>query len=304
MTDICVIIPVDSERQPSTLFFTQWYEQTVDMNRFEILIITSNEEQSKFIQHLYQKTLNLKPKELEVNIIYKDVKQNRAKAMNLGIEFSKAPLLYLFGEDFTPTKKAIEQHLSFHQNNPSLVEVGIGLAFIPNEFKNDFSNWLEISGSLFGIPFKKDQIAIPSNFFYLANTSIKKEFVLQAGLFDENFKYNCWDDWELGLRLSKKGMKSRLVMGSNAIHNHDVQISERFKSMQQAGESCKIYENKFPCEPRTWAAITKRSPRIQFIKVQLYLLLSKIIPSAKIKHLYFKEKMDLGFLLGYQNISK
>jgi GT2 family glycosyltransferase len=302
MTDISVIIPVDEEREPSNYFFTPWYEQTVDMNRFEVLIITSNEKQSKLIQNLYQKTLHLKPKELEVNIISRDIKQNRAKAMNLGIKLSKAPLLYFFGEDFTPTKKAIDQHLSFHQNNPSLIEVGIGLAFVPNEFKNDFTNWLETSGCLFGIPFKKDQIAIPSNFFYLANASIKKEFVLQAGLFDENFKYNCWDDWELGLRLSKKGMKSRLVIETNAIHNHDVQVSERYKSMQQAGESCKTYENKFSWEPRPWADITKRSPKRQLIKVKLFLLLSKITPSIKIKHKYFKEKMDLGFLIGYRKI--
>ena len=134
----------------------------------------------------------------------------------------------------------------------------------------------------------------------MANTSIKKEFVIQAGLFDEDFKYHCWDDWELGLRLSKLGMNSALVMESHAIHNHDVQINGRFQAMQQAGESCKIYENKFPCEPRPWSNLTKKSSQWQMIKVQFYLLLSKITLSTKVKHLYFKEKMDLAFLLGYK----
>jgi GT2 family glycosyltransferase len=295
MTDISVIIPVNDIRQLSDLFFTQWYEQTVKMNRFELIVITSSDEQSKFINHLYQKTLHLKPNDLEVHFFNEDIKQSRAKGMNLGIKKSKSSLLYFFGDDNIPTKKTIKQHLLFHQYNLSVTDVGIGLSFIPDEFKNDFVNWLEESGSLFGIPFKQDEIKVPPNFFYMANTSIKKEFVIQAGLFDEDFKYHCWDDWELGLRLSKLGMTSAVVMESHAIHNHDVNISDRYQSMQQAGESCKIYENKFPCEPRPWSNLTKKSPQWQIMKVQLYLLLSKITLSTKVKNLYFKEKMDLAF---------
>jgi hypothetical protein len=165
MTDISVIIPVNDTRQLSDLFFTQWYEQTVKMDKFELIIITSNEEQFKFINHLYKKTLHLKPDDLELHFLNEDIQQSRAKAMNLGIKKSKSSLLYFFGDDNIPTKKTITQHLLFHQYNPSAINVGIGLAFIPDEFKNEFVNWLEVSGSLFGIPFKQDEIKIPPNFF-------------------------------------------------------------------------------------------------------------------------------------------
>ena len=83
MTDISVIIPVNDIRQLSDLFFTQWYEQTVKMSKFELIVITSSDKQSKFINHLYQKTLHLKPNDLEVHFFNENIKQSRAKAMNL-----------------------------------------------------------------------------------------------------------------------------------------------------------------------------------------------------------------------------
>lgn len=50
------------------------------------------------------------------------------------------------------------------------------------------------------------------------NVSIRKEFIIQAGLFDEDFVQYGYEDWELGYRLYKMGAK--YIVGNDLITYH------------------------------------------------------------------------------------
>jgi GT2 family glycosyltransferase len=52
-----------------------------------------------------------------------------------------------------------------------------------------------------------DGFALPWMAFLTGNVSIRKEFIIQAGLFDEDFIQYGYEDWELGYRLYKIGAK-------------------------------------------------------------------------------------------------
>jgi hypothetical protein len=54
--------------------------------------------------------------------------------------------------------------------------------------------------------------------FLTGNVSIRKEFILQAGLFDEDFIQYGYEDWELGYRLYKMGAK--YIVGTDVITYH------------------------------------------------------------------------------------
>jgi GT2 family glycosyltransferase len=60
--------------------------------------------------------------------------------------------------------------------------------------------------------------AFPWMAFLTGNVSIRKEFILQAGLFDEDFVQYGYEDWELGYRLYKMGAK--YIVGTDVITYH------------------------------------------------------------------------------------
>ena len=72
--------------------------------------------------------------------------------------------------------------------------------------QNDFRRWLEDQGMLWGVTLNHLTGTVPEDFFYGANTSIKRRFLQQAGPFNESFTGLAGDDHEIGVRLSKMGM--------------------------------------------------------------------------------------------------
>ena len=82
--------------------------------------------------------------DLQVFLV-ENIGRSRAKAMNYGIKKSRAYLFYFLGDDFIPNHDAIAEHLKFHDANIKITDVGIGMAFVPDNFKTDFVEWLENS---------------------------------------------------------------------------------------------------------------------------------------------------------------
>ena len=48
---------------------------------------------------------------------------------------------------------------------------------------------------------------ISTSFFWTSNVSVERKYLIEAGLFDEDFKEYGWEDLELGRRLKKLGLK-------------------------------------------------------------------------------------------------
>jgi glycosyltransferase involved in cell wall biosynthesis len=129
-------------------------------------------------------------------------KGGRATAVNGGIRLARAPIILLFAHDAIAPPNTAEAHLRFHQENPERNRVGAGSLLVPPALRSRFVTWLEQSGELFGVPFSHDMTSVPENFFYIAHCSAKRDFLLEAGLFDESFPAHAWDDFELGCRLT------------------------------------------------------------------------------------------------------
>lgn len=65
---------------------------------------------------------------------------------------------------------------------------------------------------------------MPENFFYVGNASVKRHFLREAGRLDERFQYHAWDDFELGQRLIKLGMKASFIPQAAAEHMHAISL--------------------------------------------------------------------------------
>ena len=145
--------------------------------------------------------------------------QGRAAARNAGIHAASGELLVFLDDDMEPTSKLLEAHLQAHAtashlavigavpicNDPALPPVS---AYIATKFNQHLLRLAQP-----GYPFKLRD-------FYSGNFSIRRNVLLDVGLFDEVFKLYGNEDLELSLRLARAGV--RIVYSSEALaHQHN-----------------------------------------------------------------------------------
>jgi GT2 family glycosyltransferase len=225
----------------------------------------------------------------------------RAWAYNCGIERAEAPVVAFLAGDFIPDASFAEAHLDFHRRHPDREAVGIGAGLFPaRQREDDFCRWLEDSGTLFGISFAGPAPRVPEYFFYAANASAKKEFLIEAGLFDNDFPYPAWDDYEMGLRLRARGMKAALVPGARAMHRHDVTLEARQASMRRAGESACIFERKYP-GPQPWDKTCRKSPGRHRLRALLWKAGYALTGRPRFREKYYQSVLDAEFSAGYRD---
>ncbi|MBX9775499.1 MAG: glycosyltransferase [Xanthobacteraceae bacterium] len=225
-------------------------------------------------------------------------KGGRATAINGGVRLAQARIILLFAHDAIAPRDTAEVHLRFHQENPERNRVGAGSLLVPPALRSRFITWLEQSGELFGAPFRHDMTSVPENFFYIAHCSIKRDFLLETGLFDENFPAHAWDDFELGCRLSARGMKSSYV-GVAAEHDHNITMRDRRRSMLEAGEGAAVFDRKYGGH-QPWHNVL-RQPRRR-LRLKALRSLFRYAWSRREDHLiaYYRARLNAAFVTGYQ----
>lgn len=217
-------------------------EQTIPRSEYEVILV--NAEDDKPIDSEIKAIGNV---EKNFNFHYFRIsKRGRAAARNYGVQQAKAKVLLFYSIDFIATPRLLEEHLKLHEGNSEKAVVGIGPALFSQKLIfTSFMRWLEESGAVFGASFLPNH-KIPDDFFYGANTSIKKSFLTSVGQFDERLPYQSVDDYDMGCRLYKHGMKTIYLPEALAYHDHQVTIEERRTAMMEAGKSTAILDSGSP----------------------------------------------------------
>jgi GT2 family glycosyltransferase len=78
------------------------------------------------------------------------------------------------------------------------------------------------------------------------NASLRRDNILKAGLFDENFKEYGWEDIELGYRLHKMGIPVRFLPQALNHHLHPVSKKDFLTIMYKMGKSAAVFYKKHP----------------------------------------------------------
>jgi GT2 family glycosyltransferase len=223
----------------------------------------------------------------------------RAKKRNECIKKAKADILLLFAGDFVPLTDSIQSHILFHTLHPEISKVGVGSNIFIKEKRTSFMEWLEETGALFGVPFLQYKEEHPIDFFYGANTSVKKEFIRQSGLFDERFLYDACEDYDMGLRLKALGMQSYILPSATVIHQHDVTIDQRVMLLEMAGQSTVLLDLKYPSN-QNWLA--DRTVSIGELEQEADDNKKKYEYSKEIRYLhkYYELISRIAFCKGYQ----
>ena len=118
-----------------------------------------------------------------------------------------------------------------------------------------YMRWLERSGQQFDYgAIETSEDVDPKRFFYTANLSVKRAFVLEcAALFDETFRHAAFEDIELGCRLALHGLVLKYNRQAGAFHHHATTVVSALRRVRRCGESSVDFARKtrrIPTPPR------------------------------------------------------
>lgn len=200
------------------------FHQTLSPELYEIQVIdsTSSDGTEKMIEALkptcrfnYQKVEN----------------RGKAAARNLGIKQALGEIVFLTDADMLADSKLLEEHLLAHEKKTNASFEGLtinpdGQPYIKARLR----------------PLKRLKWA----YFLTGNLSIKRQTIIEAGLFDENFKGYGWEDIELGYRLDQ--MKVPLFYLPTAVNHHRHPISNEalLARKYEMGQSAALFFKKHP----------------------------------------------------------
>ncbi len=121
-------------------------------------------------------------------------KSGRSVSRNIGIWFSSYPLTIFADDDIFVEPDFVKKHIESHTPHDSCVIMG--RVIHTRDIKNPFSAGWKL----------KD---INTAFLATGNASVFKEYLIQAGLFDEGYTVYGWEDFDLGIHLKEIGVKSQ-----------------------------------------------------------------------------------------------
>ena len=142
-----------------------------------------------------------------------------ATARNLGIRSAKGALILFGDDDIIPGSTLVAEHVAWNQSHPEPTSGILGcVAWSPEMNPTPFMEWLGLGGVMFGYGHLSPGKEVPINYSYFCNTSVKRNFLVENGTFDEDFRAYGFEDIELSYRLFNKGL--RVLYNPKAVGYH------------------------------------------------------------------------------------
>ena len=158
-----------------------------------------------------------------------------SRARNLGIRSCEGEVILFMDDDTFADPALLREHLSVHDEYPRCVVLG---------WVNHIEE-LDPQG-----PRHYVMADYSRSFFWTSNVSVRKKFVEEVGLFDEDFLEYGWEDLELGWRLKKLGLERRT--NDKAIVSHYKPPKQKkdlpgmLRQAASSGRSALVYIKKRP----------------------------------------------------------
>lgn len=157
--------------------------------------------------------------------------KGKAAARNLGIKQAKGEIVLLTDADIVADPKLLEEHLNAHAKKRNAAFEGL-------EINSDGKPYIKARLR----PMQKLKWA----YFLTGNLSIRRKTIIEAGLFDENFKGYGWEDIELGYRLHQMHIPLYYLPSAVNYHHHPVSKEGMIERKFEMGKSAALFYKKHP----------------------------------------------------------
>ena len=180
-----VIIPTYNRSRILEQVIPAICNQDYDLSFYEVILVDdgSTDDTEKLIGRLY----------IPGAFTYiKLDKKGSARARNEGIRRAKGEIIIFIDSDLLVIPSFLKEHISFHKKFDKIIVRGAVIQTY--DLENPFLTQKKITD-------------ISKAYFATGNTSLRKEHLIKAGFFDEDFRDANWEDLEFGVRLKKLGLK-------------------------------------------------------------------------------------------------
>jgi GT2 family glycosyltransferase/2-polyprenyl-3-methyl-5-hydroxy-6-metoxy-1,4-benzoquinol methylase len=144
-------------------------------------------------------------------------------ARNAGVAASNRRLVLFLGDDMVPAPDLVAEHLEGHTRHPDREDAVLGTVDWHSEAgEARILRWMDWSGSQFDYHTIVGEDAGWGR-FYSCNVSLKRDFFLAAGGFDEDFTY-YYEDLDLGWRLGQLGLRLWYRRQGRVEHLHSYRL--------------------------------------------------------------------------------
>ncbi len=246
MVQLSVIIPTYNRAEILEDCLNALARQTLDASLFEVIV--GDDGSSDNTQDVLRRAETSMPYKL-IWFAQKNAGPNRVR--NRAIKIASAPIVVFLNDDTIATAELLEHHRSFHAAHPEDNVAFLGKVTIDPELPyspfsklhldSSFAQWENWVGP--------DGYAVLDwRAFYTCNLSVKKDFLLNNELFDEDIKYS--DDVELGARLSNHGLKIFYNPLAIGYHRHFITEHDYLNIARKEGEGLATWYLKRPNDCR------------------------------------------------------
>jgi GT2 family glycosyltransferase len=190
---------------------------------FEVIVVADGDEEA--------------PDELPGARLIHTARGGPGHARNVGAAATTRRLVLFLGDDIIPTRRLVERHLDGHGRHPETESAVLGLSeWHPEVPRNAVIRWMEWSGVQFDYAGIVGEDAGWGR-FYSSNVSLKREFFLDVGGFDEDFEYD-YEDLDFAYRAHDKGMMLWYQPGAlgQHLHHYDLERLKRRYASHAVGE--------------------------------------------------------------------
>lgn len=296
---LSVIIPTYNRKEILKKCLNALFNQTYPKSDYEIIVIDDGSTDGT--EELVKSIINGSPCVLRY---FKQENKGPAVARNVGIENANGEIILFIGDDIIATSTLLEEHIKWHKNYPEDNVAVLGyVTWSPEIEITPFMKWLENGGPQFAYYKLRHGQKVPWNSFWTCNISAKKRFLIENGLFDEDFPSAAYEDSELGYRLHKKGLKLLFNKSAIAYHYHYTSLDDACQRMIKVGESAYMFSKKTGREPK----LISKSPMRRFlskVKFAVYYLIARFYEKRKVKEKIFLYIMDYCWFVGSEKYDK
>jgi glycosyltransferase involved in cell wall biosynthesis len=169
----------------------------------------------------------------------------QAAARNNGAQAARAPILVFLDDDVVPEPELLEAHLRWYDSDERLTVLGDCL--IVRERRESLYHlmvwaWWEDMYRARALPGRRPGIRD----FCAGNFSLRRADLLHVGGFDTDFRGYGGEDFELGHRLLRGGVRFVADRGARARHYHRTSVAGVLRATRQEAHGDKLLGLKHP----------------------------------------------------------